>query len=127
MVLLLNPWIRECITSPSFSIALNGSLVGYFQWKKDLDNGIHCPLIFFVLAMEGLSLFLEEVAHSHLFAFHAKCNLINLHHLCSAVDLLIFSEGSIDSVQAILAAISRLKANPSKSSVFLASVPPIVK
>jgi hypothetical protein len=27
-------WIRECITSPSFSIALSGTLVGYFQGKK---------------------------------------------------------------------------------------------
>jgi hypothetical protein len=104
-----------------------------FNGKKDLDKGIHCRLIFFVLAMEGLSLLLEEVAHSHLFTFHAKCNLIKLHHLCFAVDLLIFSKGSIDSVQAILVALnefeelSGLKANPSKSSVFLAGVPPLVK
>jgi hypothetical protein len=26
-------WIRECITSPRFSIALNGTLVGYFKGK----------------------------------------------------------------------------------------------
>jgi hypothetical protein len=73
--------------------------------------------------MEGLSLLLEEVAYSHLFALHPKCNLINLHHLCFADDLLIFLEGSVDSVPAILAALnefgelSDLKANPSKSSI----------
>jgi hypothetical protein len=116
-------WIRECITSPSFSIALNGSLVGYFHGKKGLRQRDQFSPYLFVLAMEGLSLLLEEIAHSHLFAFHPICNLIRLHHLCFADYLLIFSEGSIDSVQAILAALnefeelSGLKANPSKSSI----------
>lgn len=118
-------WIWECITSHSFSIALNGTLVGYFQGKKGLEQRDPLSLYLFFLAMEGLSLLLEEVAHSHPFAFHPKCNLIKLHHLHFADDLLIFSKGSIDSVQAILAVISRLKANPSKSSVFLVGVPPL--
>lgn len=30
-------WIWECITSPSFSIALNGTLVGYFKGRKGLS------------------------------------------------------------------------------------------
>jgi hypothetical protein len=29
-------WIKECVTSPRFSIALNGILVGYFEGRKGL-------------------------------------------------------------------------------------------
>jgi hypothetical protein len=29
-------WIKECITSPRFTICLNGTLVGYFEGKKGL-------------------------------------------------------------------------------------------
>ena len=32
-------WIRECITNSRFTIALNGSLVGYFQGGKGLRQG----------------------------------------------------------------------------------------
>jgi hypothetical protein len=27
-------WVRECITSPRFSVAVNGTLVGYFEGKR---------------------------------------------------------------------------------------------
>jgi hypothetical protein len=29
-------WIKECITSPRFSVCLSGTLVGYFEGKKGL-------------------------------------------------------------------------------------------
>lgn len=29
-------WVCECITSPKFSVALNDSLVGYFEGKRGL-------------------------------------------------------------------------------------------
>jgi hypothetical protein len=32
-------WIKECITSPSFTIVLNGTLVGYFHGRKGLRQG----------------------------------------------------------------------------------------
>ena len=36
---LLRTWIQQCITSPSFSIAVNVELASFFQKKKRLRQG----------------------------------------------------------------------------------------
>jgi len=115
-------WIWECITSPSFSIALNGTLVGGLRQRDPIS-----PYLF-VLVMEGLSLLLEEAASNSLFSYHPKCSVIKLSHLCFADDLLIFSAATLASARCCIGALAEfeallgLKANPSKSSVFLAGV-----
>lgn len=65
--------------------------------------------------------------------FHPKCSKLQLSHLCFTDGLLIFSEASVKSVQAIkgvlaeFAELSGLKANPNKSSVFCSGVLPAAK
>jgi hypothetical protein len=127
-------WIRECITSPSFTIALNGSLVGYFHGKKGLRQGDPISPYLFVIPMEGLSLLLgDAVSSNSQFDFHPGCRELKLNHLCFADDLLIFFAASIRSVKVIkdvlddFEQILGLKANPSKSSIFLAGVNPVLK
>jgi hypothetical protein len=81
-------WIRECISSPSYSISLNGSLV---HGKKGLRQGDPISPYLFVLTMEILSLLLEENTYGNpSFDFHSKCANLKLNHLCFADDLLIF-------------------------------------
>jgi len=126
-------WISACITSPSFTIALNGTLVGFFQGKKGLRQGDPISPYLFVIAMEGLTLLMEEAAASPHFGYHPKCAAVKLTHLCFAVVLLVFSAASASSVTTIIGALAEfehilgLKANPSKSSIFLAGVAEDVK
>jgi hypothetical protein len=55
-------WIKECITTPKFSIALNGTLVGYFDGRKGLRQGDSIPSYLFVLAMEAFYWLLKEMS-----------------------------------------------------------------
>lgn len=48
-------WIRECISTPTYSIALNGELVGSFPGKKRLRQGDLMSSSLFVMAMDVLS------------------------------------------------------------------------
>jgi hypothetical protein len=122
-------WVRACIPTPTFSVALNGSLVGFFQGKKGLRQGDPISPYLFVLAMEILSRLLAEAASDvERFRFHPKCSKIKLTHLCFADDLLIFSGADMDSVLTIKEVLadfedlSGLKANPMKSNFFCAGV-----
>jgi hypothetical protein len=45
-------WIKECISSPSYSIALNGTLVGYFHGRKGIRQGDSISPFLFVMDME---------------------------------------------------------------------------
>jgi len=122
-------WVKECITSPRFTLALNGTLVGYFKGRKGLRQGDPLFPYLFVIAMEGLSRLFEEAAiHNPLFDFHPKCSSLKLTHLCFADDLLIFSTASCDSIKVIndvleeFEELAGLKENPTKSSVFFGGV-----
>jgi hypothetical protein len=118
-------WIKECISSPCFTIAMNGSLVGFFLGRKGLRQGDPISPYLFVIAMEMFSLLLTEAATiDPRFGFHPKCHSLGLTHLCFADDLLIVSAATTDSIRVIQGVLvefedlSGLKANPTKSSSF---------
>ncbi|XP_062167084.1 uncharacterized protein LOC133873388 [Alnus glutinosa] len=69
-------WIQECISSPSYSVALNGSLVGYFPSQKGLRHGDPMSPYLFVITMEVLSLLLEEATADP--QFGSKQDVLNL-------------------------------------------------
>ena len=52
--------------------------------------------------MNILSIMLNNVADDLRIKYHHKCSSSRLTHLCFADDLLIFIDGSIDSVQNVL-------------------------
>jgi hypothetical protein len=122
-------WIRVCITSPRFSVCINGTMVGYFEGKRGLRQGDPLSPYLFVIAMEVFSkIMVDYTGENSGFKFHPKCASLKLTHLCFADDLLIFSEASLISTKIIKSALlefeslSGLKSNPTKSSFFCSGI-----
>lgn len=95
-------WIRTCISSPYYSIALNGELVGFFPGQKGLRQGDPISSSLFVIAMDILSKKLDQAALDNKFGLHPSCSDPLVTHLSFADDLLIFFDGSENSIGAIL-------------------------
>lgn len=75
-------YIYIYITATKFSVAVNGSLVGYFSGKKHLRQSDPMPYYLFVIAMGVLSTLLNKAAMEDAFHYHPKCKKISLTHLC---------------------------------------------
>lgn len=91
-------WIRECISTASFSISLNGRMHGFHKTKTGLIQGDPISPYLFVLAMEYLSRAIKVATSNPNFNFHPKCEKIGLTHLSFADDIILFSRGDVHSV-----------------------------
>ena len=121
-------WIRLCITSPSFSVQVNGELAGYFQSSRGLRQGCSLSPYLFVLCMDILSRKIDKAASEKQFNFHPRCSPLSLTRLCFADDLMVFVEGSKASIEGALAVFgefavwSGLKISIEKSTIYMAGV-----
>ncbi|KAL0740389.1 hypothetical protein Bca4012_081902 [Brassica carinata] len=95
-------WVQACVCTTSFSVGFNGSLHGYFKGRRGLRQGDPLSPYLFVLAMNCLSLSLNKATQLGQINYHPKCARTGLTHLCFADDLLIFCDGSVESVNCIL-------------------------
>lgn len=95
-------WLRACICNTNFTVGYNGSVHGYFKGTRGLRQGDPLSPYLFVIAMNFLSLMLNRAAQEMKFKYHLNCQSSKLTHLCFADDLLIFIDGSLSSVQAVL-------------------------
>lgn len=125
--------IMECISTPRFSIMINGSPYGYFASQRGLRQGDPVSPYLFVLAMEYFSKLLKNLHSVQNFRFHAHCKELKLAHLCFADDIMLFCRDDINSPIILkefidkFANASGLRVNVQKSMVFLCGVPVAVK
>ncbi|CAA7024809.1 unnamed protein product [Microthlaspi erraticum] len=95
-------WIKICITSPYYYVALNGELVGFFPGRKGLRQGDLISSSLFVLAMDVLSKSLDSDADQGRFGVHPLCVNPLVTHLSFADYLLVFFDGKEESLKGII-------------------------
>ncbi|KAL2237664.1 UNVERIFIED_CONTAM: hypothetical protein Sindi_0958100 [Sesamum indicum] len=92
-------WIEACITTPSYSVGLNGKPHGFFRGARGLRQGDPISPYLFVIVMEVLHLgFLQLIDQDELFSFHWKCDAARVFQLGFADDLLLFCRADVESI-----------------------------
>lgn len=102
-------WIKACICTTCFMVGYNGMVNSYFKGKRGLRQGDPLSPYLFIMAMNCLSMMLNQAAANERINYHAKCDAMKLTHLSFADDLLIFIDGSLRSVQNVLQALKEFE------------------
>ncbi|XP_043721016.1 uncharacterized protein LOC122668529 [Telopea speciosissima] len=118
-------WVKACVTTPMFSVLINGSPVGFFGGGRGIRQGDPLSPYLFTLAMEAFSGIMRRLEIDGQIKLLPRCKSFHLSHLIFADDLMIFVKGNCDSISASLggldefAALFGLQLNKSKSSIIL--------
>lgn len=83
-------WVRACVTTPKFSVILNGGLVGYFPGSRGLRQGDPISPYLFLLVMEVFSSLLQYNIENGNFKFHPRLQELGISHAMFADDLFVF-------------------------------------
>ncbi|KAG7594499.1 Reverse transcriptase zinc-binding domain [Arabidopsis thaliana x Arabidopsis arenosa] len=123
-------WINQCISTPQFSVSVNGHASGYFKSSKGLRQGDPISPYLFVLAMEVFSKLMHSSFAAGFIKHHPKTKELDITHLMFADDVMVFFDGSSMSLQGIsdtmdlFASWSGLVMNCEKTQVFTAGLDP---
>ncbi|GJX47932.1 RNA-directed DNA polymerase, eukaryota, reverse transcriptase zinc-binding domain protein [Tanacetum coccineum] len=107
----MRDWIMKCITTPKFTICVNGDRYGYFNGRRGLRQGDPISPYIFTLVMEMLNLILkDEIRKEKEFKYHFGCKQLKITHLCFADDLIMLCHGDITSVNTLKKALDKFSA-----------------
>ncbi|XP_074265758.1 uncharacterized protein LOC141588201 [Silene latifolia] len=90
--------VMECVSSASFSVAINGDTFGFFKGRRGLRQGDPMSPLIFTLCMEYLSRILNCATEKLRFTYHPMCKQLKLTHLMFVDDLLLFCKGDANSI-----------------------------
>lgn len=119
-------WIMACITTPTYSILINGSASHFFHSERGLRQGYPLSPLLFLLVMEGLSRLIISATREGTLKGLKITEECFLTHLLFVDDVLILLDGSIrDSLtfSRLLQLFSRatgMQVNREKSTISLA-------
>ncbi|XP_039687924.1 uncharacterized protein [Medicago truncatula] len=121
--LLWRKWIKECISTTTASILVNGSPTDEFSLHRGLRQGDPLSPFLFMIAAEGLNVLMKSVVENNLFKGYVvgASNSVVVSHLQFADDTLLLGEKSWANVRALRAVLtlfaemSGLKVNFNKS------------
>ncbi|XP_074293150.1 uncharacterized protein LOC141620088 [Silene latifolia] len=120
----------SCVSSPTYSLTLNGNSFGFFKGKRGLRQGDPLSPLLFTICMDYLSRILNVTGQQADFRFHLLCGHLRLNHLLFADDLLLFSKGTDTSIMWLLrafatfSAASGLSLNKEKTEIYFNGVQP---
>jgi len=120
---LWRKWIKECVTTTTASILVNGSPIDEFPLKRGLRQRDPISPFLFLLATEGLNVMMDSAVENNLFTSYGvgAVNSVVVSHLQFADDTLLLCTKSWANVRALRAVLtlfakmSGLKVNFHKS------------
>ena len=120
--------IKECLSTASFSVSVNGVSGGFFKSSKGIRQGDPLSPYLFVLAMECLSRLLLSRYEAGTIGYHPRTEDLKISHLMFADDVMIFFNGTSNSLHGIseclddFASWSGLYMNSVKTELFISGV-----
>ena len=131
---VLIKWISELLTTPTYSVLVNGESKGFFKGERGIRQGDPISPYLFTIVMEGFTMIFNQcIAEVTSFGYHKGCEDLHLTHLCFADDLFVFTRADIGSIEVVKKALSLfalrsgLSPNLSKSDIFFGNVPQATK
>lgn len=94
-------WIKECLSTPSFSVLINGSSNGFFDSNRGIRQGDPLSPYIFVLVMEYWSIAMELACDSGKIQNFKRNRDLQVSHLLFADDMLVFCRANNTSFQGV--------------------------